>query len=319
VGYLVAMFLGLGEEEIFVSLLMGWLLVVYFGCALFRYEPAPCVYGAAFAALVVHLLGAGGIGMPAITQTLVLLVVLGGGETLAAEGWKGGPRSCPRSWPARTAILLVGLALFLGCLATGLIPNAICRSKVAEGDEMYGKRNLSQAESKFQLAAEADPLSPVPWERLSGLAYQRWLEGNKDRPDEFERSIEWQREAIARDPRNSGGYSTLAHLYLGRFKHTGQMADASAAVDAARQALTLYPNHAITQSQLAEGLSLAGRPDEARQVARRALELDAINEHAGHIDKRLPKGRLELMQKILAADRKTPKDPARPAAGAKEE
>lgn len=249
--------------------------------------------------------------MPAITQMLLLLVVLGGGDTLAARDWKGGPPS----WPARAAIFLVGLALFLGCLVTGLIPNAVCRSKVAEGDEMYGKRNLSQAERKFQLAAEADPLSPVPWERLSGLAYQRWLEGEKDRQDEFERSVEWQREAIARDPRNAGGYRTLADLYLGRFNRTGQMADASAAVDAASQALTLYPNHAAAQSQLAEALSLAGRPDKARQAARRALELDAINEGAGHIDKRLPKGRLELMQKILAAEGKTMNDRAQPAAG----
>jgi tetratricopeptide (TPR) repeat protein len=69
-----------------------------------------------------------------------------------------------------------------------------------------------------------------------------------------------------------------------------------------RQAVALYPNHAAAQSQLAEALSLAGRHDEARAAARRALELDAINERAGHIDKRLPKGRLKLMDEILTGE-----------------
>src|SRR5579863_9220344 len=225
-GHLAASFVGLGDEEIFVLLLLGWLLVVYFCCALFRYEQSPCVYGAAFAALFVHLLGAGGIGMPAISQMLLFLVVLGGGDTLATTGWKGDQPS----WLSRSAMFLFGLVLFLGCLIGGLMPISICRSKIAEGDEMFGKQNLPQAERKFQLAAEADRWSPVPWERLSGLAYQRWLAAGPDRPDEFERSVECQRQAIARDPRNAAGYRALADLYLAQFQRSRQPADASAAV-----------------------------------------------------------------------------------------
>jgi tetratricopeptide (TPR) repeat protein len=172
---------------------------------------------------------------------------------------------------------------------------------VADGiDELFEKGNLSKAEREFRHAADTDPWSSIPYERLAELAFQRWLTTDPDRPEEFERSVKWQRQAIDRNPRHAAGWRTLGEMHIARFKRTGKQVDAAAAVDALRPAISLYPNHALTQSELAEALALAGSKDEARQAARRALELDSINERAGHIDKRLPKGRLELMDRVLS-------------------
>ena len=296
-GYLVVLLLGLGSDETLVLLLVGWVLAVFAGSRLLGNEPTPIVCAAAFAALGVHLLGAGGIGMPAITQMLLLLIALCGANERAG-GWTWEPNSRP----ARATIGVAGLALYAGCWFTGLTPVSNVRSMVATGtDELFDNGNFLKAEREFRHAAEADPWSSIPCERLSELAYQRWLAMDRDRPDEFERSVEWQRRAIALNPRHAGGYRTLAEMYITKFKRAGQKADASAAADAMRQAVALYPNHAATQSVLAEALALEGRHDEACQAARRALELDAINERARHVDKRLPKGRLELMDEILHA------------------
>ena len=301
-GYLLVLFMGQGDEEILVLLLMGWLLVVYFACAVLRYEPAACVYGAAFAALVVHLVGAGGIGMPGITQMLLWLVVLGGGDRLADAGRDV---TVTRSWHEQRRCYS-DQPLFLGCLVTGLMRSGPAAHKWRRRRALWQRQPAGGRRRKVSTRGRnASPA--VPWEKLSALAYERWLMADSNRPDDFEHSVDWQRQAIARDPRNSGGYRTLADLYLGHFKRTGQPADASAAVDAMLQAISLYPNQAVAQSQLAESLALAGRTDEACEVARRALELDASNERAGHIDKRLPKERAKLMDAILASGRKTTK------------
>jgi len=296
-GHLMLLFLGVGSEETLVLLLLGWLLVVLACHPLFRHESAPVVFAAAFAALFVHLLGAGGIGMPAITQMLLLFIALRG-DLESASGWTWEPNSRL----ARATMGLAGLALYTGCWFSGWMPVSNARSMIARGiDEWFDKGNLSKAEREFSHAAEADPWSSIPCERLSELAYQRWLARDKDRPDEFQHSVDWQLQAIDRNPRHAGGHRTLGEMYIARFKRTGQQADASAAAAAMRQAVALYPNHALTQSVLAEALALDDRQDEARQAARRALELDAINECAGHIDKRLSKERLKLTNEILDA------------------
>jgi O-antigen ligase len=312
VGHLVVLLLGLGSEETLVLLVLGWLLAVIASGILFRSEPAPSVYGAAFAALAVHLLGAGGVGMPAITQMLLFWVALGeanaAGKTGESTGGATGGAGPRERWiwelglrVASARIGFAGLGLFLGCWFTGLSPSLDSRSKIADGMyEWFDKGNVSKAEREFRHAADADPWSSAPYERLAELAFQRWQASGRGRLEDFERSVKLQQQAIACDPRQAGEYLTLGEMYIAGFKHTGKRSDAVAAAEAMRQAVALYPNFAVGQSQLAEALRLSGQPDEARQAARRALEVDAINERAGHIDKRLPAGRRELMAEILA-------------------
>jgi cytochrome c-type biogenesis protein CcmH/NrfG len=108
--------------------------------------------------------------------------------------------------------------------------------------------------------------------------------------------------AIARDPRNPGGYRFLGEIYLAKANRQDDAVASDAAVDSFQQAVSLYPNHAATQSLLAEALQKAGKTRAARDAARRAGELDQINERAGHADKRLPDARRRLVEEILKSD-----------------
>ena len=91
----------------------------------------------------------------------------------------------------------------------------------------------------------------------------------------------------------------MGELYLAKFARTDGTDDASAAADAFGRAVSLYPSQAAAQAGLGESLWKAGSRGAASTAARRALELDAINERAGHIDKRLPDSKRRLMKRIV--------------------
>jgi hypothetical protein len=298
-GYLAVFLAGGGSDERMIPLLLGWLSVAVSCRGMCRREAPGVVYAAAFAALSVHLLGAGGIGMPGIVQLMLLFVVLGSAVDAPAH----------RKWmtSSRWAIAVVGLAglgLYLGCWVTGLTPVIAARDKLSAGeDELFEKNRPEQAERQFLLAAEADPLSADPYRQLSQLKFQIWLASEGRQPETFERSVEWQKKAIARDPRNSGGYRQLGGMYLVKFGRTQETADAIAAAEAFAQAVAFYPNQAQAQAGWAESLSNAGDGKAALVAARRACELDDINAQAGHSDKRLPPAKRDLMHRIVEEGR----------------
>jgi tetratricopeptide (TPR) repeat protein len=157
----------------------------------------------------------------------------------------------------------------------------------------------SNAERDFRRAAAVDPWSVEPAELLSQLFYQRSLVASANRDADFDRSLEWQQQAISRNPGQAAEYRLLGELYLLKLASSNTKSAAMLAADAFQQAALLYPNHAQTQSELAEALWKAGRNQQARSAARQAIALDSINEQAGHIDKRLAADRRELMTKIL--------------------
>lgn len=318
-------------------LLLGWLLVAWLCHPLFVREPTAIVFASAGIVLLVHLLGAGGMGMPAISQTLLLLAALASireAECARAAAEDTGPlppanspqpllgdppgrlapqqsiggRSCPPDalWPA-AAIGLLAVALSAGCWLTGLSPVLTARAWIASGQHaLLDLRRSANAERDFLRAAAADRWSAEPAGMLSQLYYQRAFASTADRDAELGRSLEWQQEAIARNPRLAGEHRLLGELYLSIFTQSRRMSDASSAADAFQQAISLYPHHALTQSELAEALWKCGRTEEARLAAQQAQLLDSVNEQAGHIDKRLPPDRRELMARILHAAESNP-------------
>jgi hypothetical protein len=296
-GHLAVLVPGGADETIFL-LLLAWLCIVFLCGPLFRHDLPPFVFSAAFTALGVHLLGAGGIGMPAILQLLLLMAILGTDFDTAA-GWSVATHS---RWPV-VAIGVAGAGLYVGCWLTGLLPVYSARAAIAVGESAWlAEGRAAKAEREFRRAADADPWSATAFERLSQLAYQSWLMSDRDSGEDFDRSIVWQREAIVRNPQHFEEYRTLGTMHLGRFQRTRETTDAEMAVEAFRRAASLYPNNALLQSELAESLWKAGATGPARDAARRAGELDAFNEQAGHIDKRLPAARVDLMQRILNAN-----------------
>jgi len=324
-----------GNDELLALLsllLVGWLLVVLLCQPLFGPEPDSIVLASAGVVLIVHLLGAGGVGMPAIAQTLLFMAALGSvrkdhrdqsfanqsdprlpvDSARSAVAGSAAPINAPERtggwtfasdafWPA-TVISLIAVALFTGCWYSGLGPVLNTRAWIASGQhELFDSGRPANAERDFLRAAAADRWSVEPAELLSQLFYQRAFAPQANRDDEFGRSIEWQQQAIARNPRLAGEHRLLGELYLSIFARSEKTADALRAADAFQAAISLYPNHALTQSELAEALWKGGRPEAARLPAQKARDLDLVNKQAGHVDKQLPPDRFELMSRILEA------------------
>ena len=172
---------------------------------------------------------------------------------------------------------------------------------VSTGDyAFFTERNVARSLSQYRRAVLADPLSAGPLERLANASFQVWINSGETDPHQFAEAIDWQRRAIERNPRDVGPYRQLAEMYRRKFKRSGQPGDARGAAENLVQAAGLYPNNASLQAELAEALAEAADSRGAMHAARRSLELDRINQAAGHTDKYLSPAQLRRMQQLAA-------------------
>lgn len=293
--YLSVYLLGGGFDERMIPLLFGSVVAAAIALPLRQCDLPASVYAATLLALAVHLLGAGGIAMPAITQTLLLLVAIGtAGCGLPA--WTFAAMSVPATFATGAA----ALALYLGCWFKATTPVMNSRADRAVGEQAWLEEGRDdKAERAFKRAAEADPFDSGACEWLASLYLQRWLRTNDAESALFDSTVYWQRQAILRQPLNYGGYRTLGAIYLKRFDRTRETEDAVLAADEFAQAIALYPHHAELQSEMAEAMWRADQPEAARSFAERATELDALNRRLGHLDKVLSESRTVIVGKIL--------------------
>ncbi|MCH7987698.1 MAG: O-antigen ligase family protein [Planctomycetes bacterium] len=295
-----------------VVLFTSWLVLIAVLAAKVRSVrlPSECLAGACVA-LLVHLLGAGGIEMPAITQTLIVLIALGAMNSSSGdEKTSNDQRPLLVSQDRRKmfpVVLAVGggcVLLFAYCLATSTMPVLNRNSLLALGDNDWSERgNLSAAMAKYRKAAEVDPFSPEPPERLAELSFQRW----KDKPvvseDDFMPVYQFSELAIELDPYNVRHYRALGLRYLEKFVRTENSADAARAVEYLSQATGRYPHNSRLRVELAVALKRSGRLTQAMQEAEEALRLDEINHREKHEDKYLLPGVRQAMQRFIDADR----------------
>ena len=116
-------------------------------------------------ALTVHLLGAGGIGMPAVTQLWLLLILLG---LPFDDATTNSPNPVRRLIPLALGIGCVGLAI--GCYITAWQPTTTAARLIADADNLLSRtRDADGAERLYRQAADADSFSPEPWQRLADL------------------------------------------------------------------------------------------------------------------------------------------------------
>jgi tetratricopeptide (TPR) repeat protein len=142
---------------------------------------------------------------------------------------------------------------------------------------------FERVDERLRRATEIDPVDPEPWRMRAQLALREWKRTHDEKW--FDLAISSQREVITRDPRHAHDYRALAEMFLDRFAIDHLPQDAEAAVDAAGQALALYPNQLSGRRTLALALDAAGKKDEAVQAARAAVELDALWLELAHYDK----------------------------------
>lgn len=243
-------------------------------------------------ALLIHLLGAGGIEMPGITQTLLLLVVF-----LCWRDWSPSPDNpTPLSQKPKLVFLLatIGFMAFGACLLTATRPVWFRSIAMARGDAALTlNRNFPSAVRFYEEAAQADPFSSEPTLRLAEVFFQRWQAEPNDR--DFERAVQFGEMAIERDPNSNIGYRRLGQWYFERAKRQTSALDAERAASYFSQAVERYPNYAPLRAELALAHQLAEQPSAASDQAEKALALDQINRQAGHRDKFLPD---ELLQEL---------------------
>jgi hypothetical protein len=265
-----------------IALLAGW-----WACAYVLAQPLGGVDRATIAAaglaLSVHLLGAGGMGMPAIAVPLLLLV-LGPLAPLQSRAV-----ASPPGQMLLVCAISLGLCFLCGWTATIPVLTAKAHCDVAKA-AVASQQVGGVAERELRAAAKADPLDPEPWELLAGVEFLRWDRGGRTSVETFEQALGHLREAQRRDPQSARYARAAGEWLLERFRATHAPADAEAAVDWLRQAIDRYPQHSAVRAALARALAGAGRAAEAREAAGAALALDDLNRARGHTDKLLDEG-----------------------------
>ncbi len=281
-------------DEQLVALLAGWGVTAYL-LALPLGGIDRATIAAAGLALSVHLLGAGGMGMPAISVPLLLLV-LGPSEPLRSRAVASPPGQM-------LLVCAISLALCFVCGWTATIPVLTAEAHCDVAKAAVASEGVAGiAERELREAAKADPLDPEPWELLAGVKFLRWDRGGRTSVETFEQALGHVREAQRRDPQSSRYSRAAGEWLLERFRATRAPSDAEAAVGWLRQALERYPQHSAVRAALARALAGAGRTAEARSEAGSALALDDLNRARGHTDKLLDEGTLKELRGLAGSE-----------------
>lgn len=259
-----------------------------------RFRFAAATSGAAVT-LFVHLLGQGGIEMPVVCLTLLLLLL-----------------PSPATDTVRTAVsrlnqrrvgFLATATVFIGaiaCLFSATLPVFIARPMMSIGRYEAGHGRLREARREFQAAAEADPLDPEPWQALAELDFRDWQQGVAPDEADFQRAMDDLQQAIDRDPHHPKRFWTAGQWELRRFERTGNVQAAEAGVAWLKRAVDGYPNSSRIRADYAFALAAAGRSQAAHAEAERALQLDQLNEQLAHFDKVLDDATRERLQALTS-------------------
>ena len=235
--------------------------------------------GLGVAVLLVDLLTTGGIGMPAIAQSLWLLLALG-----LDGAW---PRNVPRA--VAIVLLAIVLGLSVACHQTSYARVLPCQGFLRRAWHEYVDGHRQSALELLQRAVDADPRSFDAHAFLAEIYLDSWLANLESADYEaFE-----AHDALARRmaPRGRAIWRASADRYRRAFAKTdarGRHVQPQAieqAIEIARRAANLYPNSASDHAALAMIYQLSGDEVAYRHEAQAALELDR---RMPHEDKKLP-------------------------------
>lgn len=292
-GSLLALWLvGGALETLLLVLLIVWLLAVWLLDLMLPENSLPrWIWAAVGLGLIVHLCGAGGIAMPAMTQLLLLI------SLFAAEGITPGPQKVLGVWQ-KWGVLVLGLALFGGGYVTAAQPAASCRWFCDQGDRAQAS---GTRERNYRLATVSDSLDPEPWERLAEFTFQKWRASRDPDENDLQRAVAAQLEAIERNPHSFHTHRTLGLFYAERARRTDNADDKANAVRELQFAVSRYPHNASLLAEAAGVYALGDEPQLAKLTARRALEQDDVNHSAGHIDKWLSDRQRQEMETLAGS------------------
>ena len=239
---------------------------------------------AAVVALTIHLLGAGGIGMPGVSQVLLLLVAFAAGSQ--KESAATVIRRSLLGQPAVAAGLLGMTSLALLVLATTMMwPVLKCRQLMQNADSVAWS-TPSVALDVYLSAAKADPWSVDPWRHHFEWTRSQSAVGNWSN-ESFEAAVKDLEEILSRDPANFWAPRTLGKIWLDRFQGTQDPEDVQQAILWLSQARVCYPTNSLILADLAMAFAVSGDRGQSVEVARSALNQDDIYHRQGHVDRYL--------------------------------
>ena len=233
--------------------------------------PRAAVY-AGLVALLINFLAAGGIGFPAVSGCLWLLLAIAISDPQRTLGFL---------LPRGVAVVLLPLTICIGycCYRTGYEPVIQCQAALA-----LAQREPSQAEKHLLEAAKADPLASEPLAELVSLVSADW---NTHPVEATLPKFERYADSLSKTAPNSAAlWRLVSKSYLRAFEKTGDRKFLDKALVALRHSRGLYPNDATGRAELAIALRAAG--DEAGFILERdkALWLDQATPH---LDRKLDK------------------------------
>ena len=262
----------------------------------FQVEPEEIRFGwqsAAFA-LICHLCGAGGIGMPMIT--LLLLTLIDCGSRFQTEPLDAAVNRFRGHLPGWMA---VGIGLLIGLIVTGIRPVNEVETRLYSGDRLIMKGLLEAAEGEYKRAEAADDFSSEATKRRAELAYRKSAQDHFQSNESFQTAVNLLNEAKSRNPTSFRDDVRMGEWWFDRWRTSRDPRDAEKAVEAWERAWARYPTNAILMADLAIACYYAGAQERAKEVARQSLKQDAINQEWGHVDRYLEEHKRAQMKSLL--------------------
>ena len=272
----------------------GWGVAVACASTLWRHIPLRGeVLGAAALAVMINLLAAGGISVPAVALGMWGLAAAG----LNLRNDRDAGRLRTAGWGRVPAFGLAAVLAAVFGTFTGSVP-PFWRMEAAMDraeEKMRAKPpDYEGAEVAYREAEEADHYSARPWSAAAGLEYLAWnTRGGKPSDLRWKKVIADQRMAIY-PPRSPESWtrhreramtaSLLVKDLGGKVTPRELTVIRGHVVEASRTAVRLYPTNPSLRAWLAEASADIGMTGDAAVEAREALRLDDLTPHA---DKKL--------------------------------
>jgi len=297
----------------------------------------PGVLAVAASALLVHLLAAGGISFAGVSGSLWLLAALAS----VYPDYQSNPNSPSPpdrqsflGWFARRGLawldrqhqvgwlgviggLVFTMALFFACHQTAFSPVLQCRAILHEALRV-ASTDPGRAEKLLHQAALADPLSAVPAEWLSALAFQQWKERFARQPAEpahwvprFQQFEQYAFLSLELNPEDAPAWFVqgqrfleIGNLLMAQFASQSRREARRAfqqALGCFQQAASLYPNNALYRARLAETFAALGYQPGMIREAEAALRLDG---QMPHPEKKLPESLRRQLSQMANSPRK---------------
>jgi O-antigen ligase len=284
-GFVFALFIGplatvpLGTAACAIGLLTSVIVVAALDPWLRSGRMTAGLLTIAAGAMLINLLASGGINFAGVAGSLWLLSGLALASTEKAR---------PISKLATVAIFALAIGLGGTFFYTVYSPVLACNAALDMADV-----ETEQAETHLRAARAADPLNAEPPKRMAVLEWLHWQSHPSAATfDRFMTSID---ETERLDPHSAPLAELKGDICHEVHRRTREARPLELAIASFERATALYPNSGTTHAKLALAWADAGKTEQARAEAVRAIVLNDLTRHS---DQKLPAEMVERLQSL---------------------